>query len=93
MVITGLVSVVFGLIELVLTPIAALLNVTGLNTVIGYISDYLAQLLDTVVGPGASLAAYFFNWAVVQAVFAAWLIIVTAEKAYAIYRFIRRNGV
>lgn len=93
MIVTAIINVVFGLVKLIFMPISALLNVTGLNEVIGYINSYLAELLTTVVNGGASLAAYFFNWNVVQAVFGAWLIILTAEKGYAIYRFIRKNTV
>ena len=89
----GLIQIIFGLLKLVLTPISALLNVVGLNDVISQISTYLSNLLEMVMSGGVGLAAYFFNWTVVKAVFSAWLIIEGAERAYALYRFVRKNTV
>lgn len=93
MITKAIIEVFFFLIRMILTPIGALLNVAGINDVIAQVNEYLQNLLSYVGGAGASLAAYFFDWSVIQMVFGAWLIIEGAEKAYAIYRFIRKNTI
>lgn len=87
MIVTGLLQIIFLLLKVIITPIAAILDVADLNSAISGIWVHLQNFFD-MISSGFGLAAYFFHWDVIRLMISAILIVSIAEHSYKLIMWI-----
>lgn len=90
MIVEALLSLLFGLIQLILTPLSAAMSALGLTDTL----DSVFQLFDDVIQLGSTgfgLAAYFTHWPIVNLLINAWLGIEIVDKGYKLIMWIYRK--